>query len=322
MDTLKTNPNPCGKRVIIVDWGTTSLRCMLVDETGAILSKTESQDGIQLIKEQRFEEELMLVIQPWLKTNGPLSVIALGMITSKNGWVEVPYVACPASPRDLADGVIAKKLPNGSNLYFLPGITDKTRNPFPDVMRGEETQIVGYGLSKSTVVVLPGTHSKWATIKSGTIYQFQTFVTGEIYALLSQHSFIAKAAGKNLENANWDAFERGVQIAESATGPDASFLTLVFSARTGMLANQLGPDEMRDFVSGVLIGSEFRQSRDAGWFKTGDTVGIVGNDGLNVRYGKAANVFDLKIADGGENTAVSGALEILKYWQEVENAIE
>lgn len=252
----------------------------------------------------------MKAIAPWLQKHGAIPVLALGMITSKNGWVEVPYVACPATPGDLANGMIQKSLPNGSDLFFLAGITDKTRFPFPDVMRGEETQIVGFGLDDAMTIVLPGTHSKWAEIGSGEISKFQTFVTGEVFALFSQHSFIAKAAGQDRRDDDWDAMELGATVARDAENQDAAFLTQLMSVRTGMLAGKLTTDRMLSYLSGLVIGNEYRQAMDAGWFKTGDTIGIVGNDGLNDRYRCVSKIFGLNVKDGGEQAAVVGALEI------------
>ncbi|MEP3299257.1 MAG: 2-dehydro-3-deoxygalactonokinase [Pseudoruegeria sp.] len=306
------------EKIIIVDWGTTSLRATLTDASGHIFAEIENERGIQFIKDKAFEPELVAAIDLWLKEHGPLPVIALGMITSKNGWIEVPYVACPATSNDLAKGVIHRKLPNGSNLYFLPGITDKTRAPFPDVVRGEETQILGFGVTNASTVVLPGTHSKWSTVSAGHIQGFQTFVTGEIFALMSQHSFIAKAAGVDSSAENFDAFERGAKVARDCEGPDTSFLTQLFSVRTGMLAGQLAAPDMISYLSGLLIGSEFRQAKDGGLFKFGDTIGIVGNDGLNARYHRVADIFNLTVRDGGEQAAVVGALEI--YQEVIANA--
>ena len=294
----------------MVDWGTTALRAALVDQAGRVADEIENDGGIQHIKDRNFEDALLQAIQPWLSEHGALTVVALGMITSRNGWVEVPYIACPATVADLASGIKRRKLRNGSELVFLAGITDATRNPFPDVMRGEETQIVGYGLRKPAVVVLPGTHSKWASVSGNRIERFQTFVTGEIFALLSQHSFIAQTGIPADGKIDWAAFERGVAVAENATGSDAVFLTQLFSARTGMLANQLPVADIRDYVSGVLIGNEFREARESGWFEKGDTIGVVGNDGLNARYTRAAQVFGLTPLEGGTQAAIRGALEI------------
>jgi len=301
--------------LIIVDWGTTSLRAALVDAHGNTVDVIETQRGIQFIQGNAYEAELVKAIGHWLNKYGTLRVVALGMITSRNGWVEVPYVSCPATVLDLAAGTIQMTLPNGSDIVFLAGINDPSCAPFPDVMRGEETQIVGFGLEKPAVIVLPGTHCKWAQIQSGSIERFQTFVTGEIYALLSQHSFIAKVGTTQTDEIDWTAFERGVTTAKGTLGKSNSLLSLLFSARTGMLAKQIGADEMRDYVSGILIGYEFREAHACGWFKPGDEIGIVGNDGLNTRYDCAANLFDLGTVNGGEEAAIRGAMTILECVQ-------
>lgn len=291
---------------IVVDWGTTSLRADLVDADGTVLDHRETAEGISTLGGTGFEAVLMTALAPWFAEHGPVPVIALGMITSRNGWVEVPYVPCPASIADLAAGTLLRVLPNGAPLTFLAGLTDPSCRPFPDVMRGEETQVAGFGLDTDGVVVLPGTHSKWARVAGGRITGFQTFVTGEIFALLARHSFIARGAVDPAEP-DLAAFRRG--LAESERAP--AMLSLLFSARTGVLAGRLAPAEIGDYVSGLVIGQEFRQARESDWFRAGDAVGIVGNDGLNARYAIAANIFGLTVRDGGETAAIAGALAIL-----------
>jgi 2-dehydro-3-deoxygalactonokinase len=297
---------------IVIDWGTTSFRAFLVSADGALLDELETTRGIQFITDGAYENELTAAIENWTAVHGTLPIIALGMITSRNGWVEVPYVPCPVLPEDLAAGIIRKQLPNGCPLYFLPGITDRSRKPFSDVMRGEETQILGFGLDKDISIVLPGTHSKWARIKDRSIHSFQTFVTGEIFALLSQQSFIAKAAGETGGTINWEAFDRGLENATAASPESDATLSILFSARTGMLASEIQSHETRDYISGVLIGQEFRQAGLCGWFKKGDRIGIVGNDGLNQRYERAASNLGLQFERGSEEAAIHGALSIIQ----------
>jgi len=234
--------------------------------------------------------------------------VALGMITSRNGWIEVPYVACPAGPPDLARGAVRRVLPDGAPLFLLPGLTDPSGQPFPDVMRGEETQIVGNGLDRAATVVLPGTHSKWARVRGSRIEGFQTFVTGEIFALLMKHSFIARAAVA-LAEPDMAAFRRG--LSEATRTP--AMLSVLFSARTGVLAGGLRPEELGDYLSGLVIGQEFRQARESGWFEPGETVDIVGNDGLNMRYAVAAGIFGLRVRSTAEEAAIGGALAILGH---------
>ena len=291
---------------VIVDWGTTSFRADLATGAGEVLGHIETPQGISELRGCGFEAVLTAALEPWRTAHGPLPVVALGMITSRNGWIEVPYVPCPADPSDLARGAVRRVLPDGTPLLFLPGLSDPARLPFPDVMRGEETQIVGNGLDRAATVVLPGTHSKWARVRDGRIEGFQTFVTGEIFALLMKHSFIARAAVPPVEP-NMAAFRRGLVEAERSP----AMLSVLFSARTGGLAGLLRPEEVGDYISGLVIGQEFRQARETGWFGPGETIDIVGNDGLNMRYGIAADVFGLRVRRVSDQAAICGALAIL-----------
>ncbi len=293
---------------IIVDWGTTSLRAALVGEGGEELDHLETDDGISSLGEGEHEAALMAALAPWFSCYGALPVAALGMITSRNGWVEVAYVPCPAGPERLAAGTLRRTLPNGSDLVFLPGLQDTLRRPFPDVMRGEETQIVGHGLDEDITVIIPGTHSKWARVKAGKIDGFQTFVTGEIFNLLINHSFIARGSTQPPVG-DGDAYLWGLNEAKQSV----AMSSLLFSARTGILAGKLSADQLRSFVRGLVIGQEFRQARDAGWFVEGGEATIIGNDGLNDLYRQAAQIFDLKTSMGAEDDLTRGAIAVLHH---------
>ena len=292
---------------IIVDWGTTSLRAALVGNDGVELEHLETADGISSLAEGQHEPALMSALAPWFSKHGALPVAALGMITSRNGWVEVAYVPCPAGPAELAAGTVRRTLPNGSDLVFLPGLNDPGRQPFPDVMRGEETQIVGHGLTEDATLIIPGTHSKWARVKTGRIDGFQTFVTGEIFNLLINHSFIARGSAQPPVD-DPEAYLWGLKEAKKS----AAMLSLLFSARTGGLAGKLSAQQLRSYVRGLVIGQEFRQARDAGWYAEGDDAAIVGNDGLNDLYLIAAGVFGLRISMGDDDALTKGALAVLQ----------
>ncbi|WP_457093264.1 2-dehydro-3-deoxygalactonokinase [Microvirga sp. P5_D2] len=297
---------------IILDWGTSSLRAMLVSGTGETLDTRETTSGgIQFVKDGAFEASLVQTVGDWFSALGPLPVLASGMITSRNGWVEVPYVDTPGGISELAGGTKTLTLSNGAVITFLPGMRNPSAKPFPDVMRGEETQIVGYGLDTDRTLVLPGTHSKWAQVKASRIKTFQTYATGEVFSLLTKHSFIAKAQGSaSGAEPDWQSFDRGAEFAASRDVAADAFLSAIFSARTGILDGNLKPESILDYVSGLVIGSEFRQARAVGWFKHGDTIGIVGNDLLNAHYSRVAPLFDLSIEPGPESAAKLGVMLI------------
>jgi 2-dehydro-3-deoxygalactonokinase len=303
---MKASPHP--PRCIVLDWGTTSLRALLVDANGAVLDRVETQDGIQSVPKTGFEAVLARNIASWRHAHTALPVYAAGMITSRNGWIETPYVEAPAGADALAAAVKWLRLADGGVIGFIPGLTDKSVKPFPDVMRGEETQLVGFGLGQEMTVVLPGTHSKWARIEKGRIARFRTFVTGEIFALLSRHSFIAQLS-KPQPVPNWSAFTHGLEVAGDRTQA-CGLLSHLFSVRTGWLAGKLAPPETSDYLSGLVVGMEFREAREMGWFKAGERVGIIGGDHLVEVYRRAAIAFGLEPDLGPSDAAVHGALVI------------
>lgn len=303
---MPTSPTP--PRCIVLDWGTTSFRALLVDAKGAALDRVETQDGIQSVPKAGFEAVLTRNIASWRATHPTLPIYAAGMITSRNGWVETPYVEAPAGAEALAHALRRVKLADGGVIGFIPGLTDKSVRPFPDVMRGEETQLVGFGLGQEMTVVLSGTHSKWARIEKGRIARFRTFVTGEIFALLSRHSFIAQLA-KPQPTPNWSAFAHGLEVAGDRTQA-CGLLSHLFSVRTGWLAGKLAPPETSDYLSGLVVGMEFREAREMGWFEPRERVGIIGGDHLVEVYRRAAIAFGLEPDLGSSDAAVRGALVI------------
>jgi 2-dehydro-3-deoxygalactonokinase len=177
------------------------------------------------------------------------------------------------------------------------------------VMRGEETQLVGLGLGRDLTVVLPGTHAKWVRIEAGRIQRFQTYVTGEVYGLLAKHSFVAKAAEKPAAP-DWSAFARGLAVALDPGFRSAGLLARLFTVRTGWLAGRVEPREMHDMLSGIVVGTEFRDARDAGWFAAGDPLAIVGDDDMAEVYRRAAEAFGARPEIAPPDTAVTGALAL------------
>lgn len=303
---------------IVLDWGTTSFRAHLIDQTGTVIDRIETQDGIQSVAGD-FAGVLQRAIAPWREAHGTLSIYAAGMIGSRNGWIEMPYVPVPADARALAAQVKTMPLADGGTISFVPGLTDRSANPYPDVMRGEETQLVGFGLSADATIVLPGTHAKWARIESGRIARFQTFVTGEIFATLSRHSFLSKVATPPAVP-DWSAFAQGVRVVRDDARP-AGLLSHLFALRTGWLCNALTPAQMTDYLSGIVVASEFREACDLGWFKAGDTVAVVGDDDLVDVYCRAAEAFGLSANLGSPDAAITGCLDIAAIVEEQTRAV-
>ncbi|NRP72931.1 putative 2-dehydro-3-deoxygalactonokinase DgoK1 [Ensifer psoraleae] len=304
--------DPTDSVTVVLDWGTTGFRAAAVDREGLIVDVMESRQGVQAVAKGEHAGVLSDALAPWRSKHGSLRVVAAGMIGSRNGWLEMPYVPTPATAADFAAASRTIELPEGDRLMFLPGLTDPSAFPFPDVMRGEETQLVGFGLEQDIVVVLPGTHSKWAEIRHGRIERFRTFVTGEIFNTLANHSFLSKVATAEADHAS-AAFAEGLALARDESGRAGGLLTRLFAVRTGWLAGKITPEEMKSRLSGLIVGWEFAEARAGGWFKEGDTIAIVGDDDLAEVYEAVSKAFGVNLAPAPADAAIRGALAISEY---------
>lgn len=273
--------------LLAIDWGTTSARAYRLDATGRVRDRRSVPLGIKHVRDGRFEPALAKLLGEWSAELAPR--IACGMIGSRQGWVEAPYVDCPASLTALSDRVV--QAPQDA-LTIVPGVATRDAARMPDVMRGEETQLLGAVAAgePGVLAVLPGTHSKWARVERGRIVDFTTFLTGELYAVLIDHSMLGRLAGNEPGVFSRDAFSRGV-----ARGLDDGELAHdIFGARTLALTGGLRPDDVADWLSGLLIGREIRGAR--GWaLRAGvdpSIVRVIGGDALVQRY-------ELALADAG-----------------------
>ena len=237
--------------MIAIDWGTTSMRAFLLDKGGAVLEQRRLGLGI-LEAAGHFATALGTAIDGW---DDPLIVMA-GMIGSRQGWIEVPYVDCPAGPREIMSalhGVPPLEF-DGRDVWIIPGLRALDPAGGCDVMRGEETQICGVidelGCQRQTVC-LPGTHSKRASVMAGRVETFATAMTGELFELLCAHSMLGRLMSPAREPDS-DAFALGVIHARR----DGDLLHHLFAVRTLGLFDVLSREQLRSFLSGLLIGHE------------------------------------------------------------------
>ncbi|QQC63468.1 2-dehydro-3-deoxygalactonokinase [Paraburkholderia ginsengisoli] len=252
--------------LIALDWGTSSLRAYLYDADGQVLATRASLAGIMNLprsaEQGGFDAAFDDVCGAWLAQTGTLPVIAAGMVGSAQGWLEAPYVDAPASADALVSGLVRVQAACGATLHIVPGVLQ--RGELPNVMRGEETQIFG-ALSqdanaasvaesgKRALIGLPGTHAKWVVVQAGRIERFHTFMTGEVFAALREHTILGRTM-VTPDRPDTEAFLRGVSIAREKG--QAGMLATVFSARTLGLTGQLAGDKQPDYLSGLLIGHE------------------------------------------------------------------
>ena len=256
--------------------------------------------GIMRLPDGGFAAAFELLTGAWRRRWPRLAAVAAGMVGSANGWVEAPYRACPAGAAELAAALVP--VPGGL-VHVVPGVA--RWGDRPDVMRGEETQVVGAlalrpALAARARLVLPGTHSKWVWVEDGRVADLTTYVTGELFAVLRDHSVLRRPPGRvpaaGGAVASGDAFARGVAAARAAREGVAP---LLFASRALTLAGQLGPDETLDYLSGVLIGDELRGAL-AG---RGDApLALVGDPALCARYDAALRLFGVTDA-----TTIAGA---------------
>ena len=268
--------------MIAVDWGTSSVRAWRLDGDGAVREQRAMSADL-LACRGRFETLLAELLAGWDET----TVLLAGMVGSRNGWREVPYVPCPAGAHEIGAALCeleAGALP-ARRVFIAPGLLQQRADAPPEVMRGEETQLVGLmdTLPADTVhtVCLPGTHSKWARLEGGRIVDFRSAMTGELYALLRRHSLLAGLMPPVSEHGDADfagAFEAGV----AASGRDGGLTNHLFGVRTLGLFGTLESAQAPSYLSGLLIGHELRALRgDAA------TVHLVGAPALCRRYERA-----------------------------------
>ncbi|HYS62457.1 MAG TPA: 2-dehydro-3-deoxygalactonokinase [Paraburkholderia sp.] len=281
--------------LIALDWGTTSLRAYLYDAAGKVLATRASAAGIMNLprsaEQGGFDAAFDDACGPWLERVPALPVIAAGMVGSAQGWVEAPYVDAPANADALVAGIVRVKAACGATLHIVPGVLQ--RGELPNVMRGEETQIFGAlgedanvaESSKRALIGLPGTHAKWAVVQAGRIERFHTFMTGEVFAALREHTILGRTMATP-DRPDTEAFLHGVSIAREKG--QAGVLATVFSARTLGLTGQLSREQQPDYLSGLLIGHELagleavlKQQQNS---LAGESLRLIGNEALCERY--------------------------------------
>lgn len=298
--------------LIAIDWGTSSLRGFLIDNGGKILETRASRHGIQNLPaagKEGFEQAFIALCADWVTQYKILNAVTCGMVGSAQGWVETPYVACPAGTDTLLAHATAVEAPLGVRLLIAPGMKYLPEGGAPDVMRGEEIQIAGvFAIAPETrhdaLIVLPGTHSKWARIRDGQVESFCTYMTGEIYDALSRHTILSRLLVSS--NARSDderrlAFEQGLSLARD--GGVGDFAHQLFSVRTLGLFGRMPQDLLGEYLSGIVIAQEII----SGIAKFGaDNIRIVGEGALCRRYHDAIRFIGGTPPILHENTAPAG----------------
>ena len=248
--------------MIAVDWGTSNLRAWRMGPGGVVRDHVASASGITRVAAGDFPATLMATVGHWLR-DGERQVLLCGMVGSRQGWVEAPYLPCPAGPEAIATALVVVPFngPAGEavQVRLVPGLSSRDASGTPEVMRGEETKLVGLmePLGGEGLVCMPGSHTKWARLAGGRIEGFATYFTGEAFAALRDGTILGRMMGRgNAEGGEIDpeGFRRGV----ARSGDPGHLLHHLFGVRTLGLFGELSEAAAAGFLSGLLIGHEVR----------------------------------------------------------------
>ncbi len=278
---------------IAIDWGTTNLRLWGMDAQDNIVEARQSNQGMASLKAEDFETVLLSHIQNWLG-NEVMPIIACGMVGAKQGWCEAPYSTVPTCPAtDYID------VPTQDARITVRIISGLNQNAPADVLRGEETQVAGFLTDEPDFVgtlCLPGTHSKWISLNQGQIPRFQTVMTGEIFALLTEHSILRHSLG------SWSDMHFLSAVSQGLKAPE-NLLSKLFSVRAEHLLKNTEGHGIA-YISGTLIGAELASTRDL-WHE--NEVVIIGSNTLARLYQLAFNEIGINTRNAcGEKLCLRG----------------
>jgi 2-dehydro-3-deoxygalactonokinase len=290
---------------ISVDWGTSSLRAYRVVDN-EIRDRLSTADGILSVAPGQYAPALAAQLNAW-PIDGP--IVLSGMIGSRQGWKEAPYVPCPADPQSIASARLAWQEAGLGDLVLLPGLLTHDARGVPDVMRGEEAQVIGamhaLGVTDG-VFLLPGTHSKSVRVRAGRIETFVTFMTGEIFAALKAHTILGRLMTDGPTGGL--GFERGIAHGAEA-GPTGALLHRAFATRTLGLFDLLPTAELSDYLSGLLIGAELAACLSN---KSPEAV-VVGANDLSRRYIEGARLLGFSLTLAPEDCVALGQRVIMSH---------
>ena len=284
------------------DWGTSRLRLYLCDARGSVLARGEGEGAAVPDCAGRFAA----AVAPWDKAHGVLPAVLGGMVGSTIGWKEVPYLHCPAKPEGIA-GAALRFEAGGRAIAILPGLSCTGKTGAPDVMRGEETQILGAlrlhpALAKGRhLFCLPGTHAKWVAVEDGAVTQFQTALSGELFELLRRHSVLARDGGEVDKDSA--ALARGLDFV--CANPDTDLLHLLFSTRARVVTGDMAKSDAASYLSGLVLGKDIATALKL--FDRDGPVQLICTPALAALYGRVLKAYDVPVAViDGDAAALAG----------------
>ena len=291
--------------MVAVDWGTTRFRLSALQSNGEIASTLTTTAGIGSVSGRNFEAYLLGQMAALDVHPGDCEVLLCGMIGSNIGWADTGYIECPASPANVVGRLVAAPS-RQLKAAIVPGLKCTSPLGEPDVMRGEETQLLGWlsdaaeDQQSGTLLCLPGTHTKWVQIEKGVVTHFNTSLTGELFAHLCSHSILIRGEQHPNDNAFADGLERGFRT--------PAISQTLFSTRSRVLLNTMPETGARDYLSGLLIGADVKSAVEL--WKPSAAV-VIGGEAIANLYATALRGLsvDAAVVDGAR-MAVRGLWEI------------
>lgn len=292
-----------------VDWGTTNLRAYAFAADGSVRAKTARPTGITRMSVPY--GDLLEELCGELGAGPDTPALLCGMVGSRQGWIEARYITTPCTLDGLVEGLVsAPHAPR--RVLVVPGL-DSQSGSAPDVMRGEETQLLGLmdGIGEAErLVCMPGTHCKWVQLAGGRIIDFRSYMTGEAFAALKDHTILGRQMSEGAAH-DAAAFAKGVAMAQEARGRGpGALLNLLFGVRTLGLFDRLGPEAAPSLMSGLMIGAEIADA--VGPRPPAEPVVVVGSAGLSARYRAAAEALGVRTAVADEDVATRGLWAIAR----------
>jgi 2-dehydro-3-deoxygalactonokinase len=292
--------------IFAADWGTSNLRAWRLGPDGDVKAVERRPWGVAGLAPGEAARKLAEELRPALGAE-ELPAILCGMIGSAMGIAVAPYADCPAGAAEIGQQLLQVD----DRTAIVPGLRCARPDGYPDVIRGEETKVLGWlqldprRLQGDHVLCLPGTHGKWVRVRDGRIQHFMTCMTGELFSLLSQHSVLKPGAPPS----DPDAFREGVAFG-AADGPLASRL---FTVRARMVGQGLDGAKAASFMSGLLIGDEVARLPGLVGLEAGSTIGLMGEPGLCDLYGPALENrgLNVEVADG-EAAVIAGLMSLYR----------
>ncbi len=292
-------------KLVAIDWGTSSFRLYLIDPEGHVIQRHVTDEGILAIEDKRYEQVLKKNLEQ-VEASDSVPIICSGMITSKNGWLETEYAPCPATTQDIAARLSCLETSEFGTIHFVPGV--KQLEPQPDIMRGEETQLLGLTSQAKQVIILPGTHSKWVTVENETILGFATFMTGDLYNAVTSKTIL-----QAVRKTEWskEDFKAGVWEGAARVRVGNGLLAGLFQARVKSILELDVRADSASYLSGYLIGTEIGEAGKMGFSTLNDLL-VAGSDNLTRYYRTALTELGIGSKPAPADSAAHGLFRIAR----------